>query len=369
MDIITKGDGWKLLIDNKYSSFYDIKVSPGSYKLKLTHECYEDINFNANVRKATDEVFDLSGKAVLKCGVLEVKSADAEWTLDIGDKNYHSLDEVALLPGLYKAKLTHKLYEDIDFDAEVKKGERMVFDILGKKVPRFGYLDIKSSDYRWNVSIYSKYSGNYSIRSYNLQSSNNDMLLPGTYNVGLTHENPECFEDIDFETEIKRGEVTSFDISDKIKPKTASLALYVKYKGRNQKEPVFIDGKEVGKTPFKELVPVCDTKSAEFGKDKINVNLNNLKSGVEYTHNLSTLKNTLLSLALGIAGGVLLYNAYSYNAEANDYVDKYNELNSSYPLEYDRLRKKANDAHGMVPIFLISGGALTVSAVGVYIWF
>ena len=84
-------------------------------------------------------------------------------------------------------------------------------------------------------------------------------------------------------------------------------------------------------------------------------------------------KSSIWGYVLGslmlVGGGVLIYNAYAQNAKANDYVDKYNDLKSGKLLEYDRLRKKANDANDKVSPFLISGGILSISAIGVYIWF
>jgi len=70
-----------------------------------------------------------------------------------------------------------------------------------------------------------------------------------------------------------------------------------------------------------------------------------------------------------VGSGVLLYNAYAWHAKANDYVDEYDNLKSGRPLEYDRLRKNAKDANDKVSPFLISGGLLGISAIGVYIWF
>ncbi|MCL1967018.1 MAG: hypothetical protein FWF67_03980 [Fibromonadales bacterium] len=304
---------------------------------------------------------NLSGKY----GTLAVKTKGDGWSLTV-DGTAYSISGTKLLPGHHKAKLTHELYEDIDFNVEIKKGVNTVFDASDKLVHRFGYLKIKPDDYNWVASI--------DGRSYNSRSL--APLLPGVYQAKLTDE---CYEDIDFEAEIKRGENSVIDVSEKMKPKTASLGLYVKYKGREQKEPVFIDGKEAGRTPFKELVPACsDFSVAEVGNDKVKVDLGNLKNGgVEYTYNLPTLKSTLLSVALGTVGVVLLYNAYSYNsdqkAKVNDYMNEYNRLNSPYLLEYDNLRKNATDANdkiaGKTNLYLITGGAFVVSAVGVYLWF
>jgi len=83
----------------------------------------------------------------------------------------------------------------------------------------------------------------------------------------------------------------------------------------------------------------------------------------------STVLKYVLSSLMLVGGGVLLYNAYAQHAKANDYVEEYDNLKSGKPLEYDRLRKKAKDANDKVSPFLISGVALGVSAVGVYIWF
>jgi hypothetical protein len=246
-----------------------------------------------------------------------------------------------------------ELYEPKDTTIIVSADNQRVYLSLNGK---FGTLDVKSAG-GWNLSVGSKW--------YN--SLNDVKLLPGTYKAKLTDE---CYEDIDFDVEINRGENFVFDASDKIEPKKNSLSLSAKYKGREQNLPVFIEGKEAGNTPFKSIVPRCATRTAEFGKDKINVDLSGLRRGdFEYTYNMPTWKATLLSVALGTIGAVLLYNAYSYSSEVSDYMDEYNKLDNSFPLEYDRLRKKANDAHDKVPIRLISGGVLVVSAVGVYLWF
>jgi len=219
-------------------------------------------------------------------------------------------------------------------------------------------LDIKTEEEGWNLIIENK-----------LYPLNNIKLSPGTYNAKLTNE---CYEDIiNLNAEIKKDENSVFDVSSKaVIPKTANLALYVKYKGRNQKEPVFIDGMEVGNTPFKGLVPAC-SKKVEFGKDKLQVNnLDGLKrGGMEYTHNLPTLKSTLLSLAIGLVSGALLYHAYDLSTEVDYYMDRYNGLSSGKISEYDNYRKSAKDTKDKIPLYLISGGVLAVSAVGVYIWF
>jgi len=271
-----------------------------------------------------------------------------------GKTNYSckSPCKIDLKKGNVKVSASMNLYETKDTTIVVAEDNQQVKLNLPSN---YGTLNLKTKGDNWNLIVDNKvYALDYA------------RFKPGTYNFKLTNE---CYEDIDFSTEVKKGESTVIDISDKITQKKGILDLHVKYKDKEQKEPVFIDGNEVGNTPLKALIPVCSQK-VEFGKDKINVNLDNLKkSGVEYTHRLPTLKNTLLSLAIGLVGGVLLYHAYDLNSDANYYMDEYNSLNSGKISEYDRLRKSAKDANDKVPFYLISGGVLAVSAVGVYVWF
>jgi len=222
--------------------------------------------------------------------------------------------------------------------------------------PNYGILNLRTKGEGWNLIVDNKH---YSI--------NDVKLSPGTYKVKLTHE---CYEDIDLNASIKKDTEEVIDITDKITPKKGNLDLHVKYKGREQKEPVFINGQEVGKTPFNEIVLVC-TDKVELGKDKEFISLYDLKRRkyMEYTHNKSTENSTLLGLALGAASGGLLFLAYDQYTKTNKYMDEYNKLSSGMPLEYKNLRKKAKDANDKMSLFLISGGVLGVSAIGVVLWF
>lgn len=330
------------------------KFKKGSIKVRASLDLYDAKDTTVSVSVDNQRInLNLTENS----GTLNVKPLKGgdDWNLTIDNKSYPFWSK--LLPGTYKAKLTNELYEDINFDVEIKKGVASMYDVSDKVVHKYGYLEIKPDNFKWSANI--------DDRNYNSESL--APLLPGTHKVKLNHY---CYEDIDFDVEINRGENTVYDVSDKIKLKKGSLSLYVKYKGRNQKEPVFVDGKEVGTTPFKELVPIC-AQTAELGNDKERVNLSNLRysGSVEYTRKLPTWKSTLWSIGIGTVGTVLLYNAYAQSEDASDYAKKYNKLTSGKPLEYDNLKKKANDAHDKVPIFLISGGALVVSAVGVFLWF
>jgi hypothetical protein len=296
-------------------------------------------------------------------GTLKLKTKGEGWSLTVENKQI-PINDAKLSPGTYNAKLTNGCYEDITFSTTIKRGEEEVLDFSNVSAVKCGTLEIKSDYGKWNLTI-----GDKDNKYYNLHYMDKALLVPGTYKIYLRNETPECYEDINFDAEIRKGETSAYSVFTRLKPRKANLALYVKYKGRDQKEPVFVDEKEVGNTPFKELIPAC-SKNVEFGKDKMKVNIDGLKlGGVEYTHEQPTLKSTLLSIAIGFVSGALLFHAYDLNTEASFYMDEYNNLGSGRISEYDRSRKLAKDAKDKVPFYLISGGVLAVSAVGVYIWF
>ena len=337
------------------------ELKKGKVKVHASLDLYETKDTTISVHETDNPPVHLSLNG--NYGTLNIKTKSAGWNLTIENKPY-SLNDVKLSPGTHEIKLTHPCYDDINSKATIKKGEEEVLDLTTESVFKCGTLEIKSNYGKWNLNIVD--SDN---KFYNLQYLDKTLLLPGTYKIHLRNETPECYEDINFNEEIKRGETSTFNVSSKINPRKANLALYMKYKGRDQKEPVFIEGKEVGNTPFKEPIPVC-SKKVELGNDKLQVDLNSLKlGGVEYTHNLPTLKSTLLSIGIGLLSGLFLYHAYDLNNYANNYMDEYDKLGNGKLSEYDRLRDLAKDAHKKVPIYAISGGILAVSAVGVYIWF
>ena len=68
---------WNLLVNDKYYSLGEIRLSPGSYDIKLNHECYENIGFKVGINKGSREVFDMDKYIVLKKGGL-VLSAEKD---------------------------------------------------------------------------------------------------------------------------------------------------------------------------------------------------------------------------------------------------------------------------------------------------
>jgi len=67
---IGSGSSWSLAINGKAYSSFENKLPPGSYEVKLSHECYEDISFKAGINQDKREVFDMASYVKLKKGGL-----------------------------------------------------------------------------------------------------------------------------------------------------------------------------------------------------------------------------------------------------------------------------------------------------------
>jgi len=74
LDGIGTNRQWNLTINDKPYSFGEIRFSPSKYSVKLSHECYENISFEAGINKDRREVFDMSKYIALKKGGLVLKA-------------------------------------------------------------------------------------------------------------------------------------------------------------------------------------------------------------------------------------------------------------------------------------------------------
>jgi len=132
--------------------------------------------------------------------------------------------------------------------------------------PNFGVLEIKPAYYdgigknkNWNLTI--------NGRTY---SSLKPRLSPGEYNVSLSHE---CYEDKNLTVGINKGGYEIYDMSNKIELKKGGLDLSAELDEKPVSEPVYVNGKQVGETPFNDAVPVCADIGIGSDKDKVDVKL------------------------------------------------------------------------------------------------
>jgi len=135
------------------------------------------------------------------------------------------------------------------------------------------YLDGIGNGIPWNLSINDK---PYSIGEIRLS--------PKEYTVKLNHE---CYEDISFKAGINKGKREVFNMASNIKLKKGGLALSAEADGEPVSEPVYVNGKQVGETPFSGSVPICS--KIEIGSDRETVNVNIEHNAAKtHTHKMDT---------------------------------------------------------------------------------
>jgi len=138
-------------------------------------------------------------------------------------------------------------YETADTTVYIKQNNQSIAMALK---PNFGVLKIKpaysddiGASKDWSLAINSKYYSSFENR-----------FSPGNYDVKLSHE---CYEDIIFKAGINKGSYEVFDMASHLNLKTGGLKLSAEADGVPVSEPVFVNGKQVGETPFSGTVPIC----------------------------------------------------------------------------------------------------------------
>jgi len=175
-------------------------------------------------------------------------------------------------------------YERADTTVFIKQNNQSIsirlkanFGILELK-PAF--LDGISGNEQWSLSINGKATSSWENR-----------LSPGKYKVELSHR---CYEALSFDAGINKDKREVFDIAAYIKLKKGGLVLNAEKNGEPVSEPVFVNGKQAGETPFSGSVPVC--AEIELGKNREKVDVK-LKPNEKVEHTVKS--------SGGVSGGYL----------------------------------------------------------------
>jgi len=159
-------------------------------------------------------------------------------------------------------------YETADTTISIKQNNQR---ILIKLNPNFGFLDVKpvysdgiGKDEQWGLTLNGQ-------SFYSLENK----LPADKYKGELSHR---CYEDISFNIGVGKGKRQVFDMAKQVKPKKGGLVL----KSEKNGEPVFVNGKQVGKTPFSGSVPLCAVVEVGKSKEKVDVELEH-NGRIEYT--------------------------------------------------------------------------------------
>ncbi|MCL1955891.1 MAG: TonB family protein [Fibromonadales bacterium] len=147
-------------------------------------------------------------------------------------------------------------YEMADTTVSIKQNNQ---SIRIRMKANFGVLEIKPAysdgigkDERWSLIINGKAVSAWENR-----------LSPNKYKVELSHR---CYEDLSFDVGINRDKREVFDMASYVKLKKGGLVLNAERDGKPVSEVVFVNGVQVGETPFSGSVAVC--ARVEIGKNR-----------------------------------------------------------------------------------------------------
>jgi hypothetical protein len=75
LDGIGNGEQWSLAINDKTYHSFENRLNPGKYEVKLSHECYEALSFEAGINKDKRVVFNMASQKInLKMGGLALRA-------------------------------------------------------------------------------------------------------------------------------------------------------------------------------------------------------------------------------------------------------------------------------------------------------
>ncbi|MDR1811641.1 MAG: PEGA domain-containing protein [Candidatus Fibromonas sp.] len=154
-------------------------------------------------------------------------------------------------------------YETADTTISIKQNNQNIAIALK---PSFGVLEIVPT-YSDGIGAYRQWNLSINDKSYSLGEIR---LSPGNYAVKLNHE---CYENIGFTAGIHKGKREVFDMSRHVTLKKGGLVLRAERNGEPASEPVFVNGRQVGETPFSGSIPLCAVIEIGQSREKVNVEL------------------------------------------------------------------------------------------------
>ena len=230
-----------------------------------------DYKFEGEKRYLANISSDPEGAGLSFNGVPDTRCKTTPCNVELGEGN------VRIIAALEQ-------YDMADTTVSIKKNNQ---SIRIHMKANFGVLEIKPAysdgigkDERWNLTINGKAASSWENR-----------FSPGKYNVELGHR---CYEALSFEAGINKDSREVFDMSKHIALKKGGLVLSAERDGEPVSEPVFVNGKQVGETPFSGAVPLC--AKIEIGKDRETVDVK-LKHNDKVTHTVKSIG--------GVSGGYL----------------------------------------------------------------
>lgn len=200
-------------------------------------------------------------------------------------------------------------------------------------------------------------------------------LDPGIHDIQVTHP---CYDPIEFKVGIEKAKVERFDQA--LVRGVGGLKLDAEQNGEPLALPVYVDGREVGSTPFLGEVPLCAKVAVGegFELEEVKVDLR-WHETVEFTHKLGSAVKTGesvdpgvksdkagikwlpvgISAAVAVAGTVLAFIGESSAKSTHDKV----------PADDNEYAKNKDEIHSAQTLRMVGIVTAIVGAVGVGVSF
>ncbi|WP_158278146.1 MULTISPECIES: PEGA domain-containing protein [unclassified Fibrobacter] len=185
--------------------------------------------------------------------------------------------KIQLEAGSHRFSLVADMYQKKDSIVDVQQGTVIEFRLK----PLFGILDVDPSfekNYYLNTSTYATLDGDY------IELGEN-RLKPGSYDLKVTND---CYESMSATVTVKTGSQLKFDRM--MKAAKGGLTLSATRDNEPVEEPVYIDGKYVGRTPYSGTVPVCASVTIGDDFDEVPVTIP-YHDDVSYTYQFASRKS------------------------------------------------------------------------------
>lgn len=140
-----------------------------------------------------------------------------------------------------------------------------------------------------------------------------NILPAGNYQISVYHK---CYEDAYFNAQILVGKTFSF--KNKLVPKIGHVSISAVKDDVPQKVPVYVDGREMGETPFDEDVSVCSEITVGDNQEKMPMMIR-AHSNVEWTYEVPS-ESYILDSAYYTSGDTYSNSGYGQTADDNSEV-------------------------------------------------
>lgn len=231
------------------------KLPPDQYNFKFTKEGFSDLTRTINLEK--DEIINITlkqGQSQTRMtfpGIVTINSEPTGAEVYINGQMAGQTPHVdELMPGQYNLSLQKKFYHTSVSTFDLKEQESMTIPIIKLK-PKFAYIAIKTKPAQSKVFMNNKLLGNSPISRQQVES--------GNYSIRIEKD---LYHTEEITISLQDGDDENYNYN--LKPAFGTLII----KSNPENADVFIDGKSVGKTPYRNTSQPSGQYSVRVTKDK-----------------------------------------------------------------------------------------------------